>query len=188
MIDTRMHMRISTFPFRDVARGEVYCVIIKESKLMKKFVLMTLAAVVCLSSWNVRQADAHCQVPCGIYDDHNRIHQINEDIMTIRKATRLIAKLHKKAKKTPTDTNQLVRWINTKEAHAEKIIRVVSDYFLTQKIKAPKGKDKSKYYAKLAAHHAVMKAAMKTKQTVSLANVNALQKAVDAIAKYWPKK
>ena len=29
---------------------------------------------------------AHCQVPCGIYDDARKIIEIEEDIMTIKKA------------------------------------------------------------------------------------------------------
>ena len=33
---------------------------------------------------------AHCQVPCGIYDDAVRIVQIEEDITTIRKAMNMI--------------------------------------------------------------------------------------------------
>ena len=36
-------------------------------------------------------AFAHCQMPCGIYDDDARIQQMREDAVTIRKASDLIA-------------------------------------------------------------------------------------------------
>ena len=81
---------------------------------------------------------AHCQVPCGIYDDAARIAQIREDITTIEKATHKIAALA--GQSDAESQNQLVRWINTKEEHASHIIEIVSEYFLTQKIKPGKGK------------------------------------------------
>lgn len=135
-----------------------------------------------------QQAAAHCQVPCGIYDDHARIHTIREHITTVSKAVKQISALSKKS--DAQSKNQLVRWINTKEAHAEKIIRIVSDYFLTQKIKSVGAKSKAYagYLLKLARHHAVMRAAMKVKQTVSSKAVAGLSKAVDGIAGYWSKK
>ncbi|MEM1008654.1 MAG: superoxide dismutase [Ni], partial [Myxococcota bacterium] len=66
-----------------------------------------------------------------------------------------------------------------------------AQYYLTQKIKPvspQKTKEYAVYIAKLAAHHAVMRAAMKTKQTVSPKAVAALSKAVDQIAVYWSNK
>ena len=67
----------------------------------------------------------------------------------------------------PTAVNQSVRWINTKEEHASHIIKVVSEYFLTQKVKsvAPGADGHEAYLKKLADHHAVMVTAMKTKQS-----------------------
>jgi nickel superoxide dismutase len=135
------------------------------------------------------RASAHCQVPCGIYDDHNRVHRMREDVVTITKAVKQIKALS--GKRDAKSQNQLVRWVVTKEQHADKIIRVVSDYFLTQKIKPgnPKVKrDWTTYVKKLAAHHAVMVAAMKCKQTADPNKVKALSKAIDGIAGFWPKK
>jgi nickel superoxide dismutase len=135
------------------------------------------------------RASAHCQVPCGIYDDHNRVHRMREDVVTITKAVKQIKALA--GKRDAKSQNQLVRWVVTKEQHAEKIIRVVSDYFLAQKIKPgnPKVKrDWGAYVKKLASHHKVMVAAMKCKQTAEPAKVKALSKAIDGIAGFWPKK
>jgi nickel superoxide dismutase len=157
-------------------------------KRMKQSVLFAALVVCVMGGWSMK-AQAHCQIPCGIYDDHNRIHMMKEDIKTIAKAVRQIAALSKKS--DAQSKNQLVRWVVNKEKHAERIIRIVSDYFLTQKIKAVSSKNKKAYNAylvKLARHHAVMRAAMKTKQTVSAKAVKALTAAVDAIAPYWHKK
>ena len=129
---------------------------------------------------------AHCQVPCGIYDDAARIAAIREDITTIEKAVNQIQELSQK--RDAQSTNQTVRWINTKEEHASHIIETVSTYFLTQKVKAVPDSDKKAhkaYLAKLADHHAVMRAAMKTKQTVSADTVAALKKAVDGLQAHY---
>lgn len=133
-----------------------------------------------------RTADAHCQVPCGIYDDHARIHTMREHITTIAKAAKSIVELSKK--KDATSRNQLVRWVVTKEQHAEKIIRIVSDYFLTQKIQPVPASAKQGYggyLEKLARHHAVMTAAMKCKQNTDGKWIAELTTAVDGIAGYW---
>ncbi len=76
---------------------------------------------------------AHCQVPCGIYNDAARIIQIQEDFSTIQKAMTKIKELSQQ--QDATSMNQLTRWIMTKDDHASKIQKVVSEYFLTQRIK-----------------------------------------------------
>jgi nickel superoxide dismutase len=131
-------------------------------------------------------ARAHCQVPCGIYDDPARVVQLREDAATIAKAVTSILELS--TKHDPEAMNQTVRWINTKEEHASNIIEVVSVYFLTQKVKeVPRGAEGyDAYLASLADHHAVMRAAMKTKQTVNQESVKALDAAIDALAQRYP--
>ena len=144
-------------------------------------VLMTLG---CLWAPN---AGAHCQVPCGIYGDSMRVRMMREDLATITRAMKKIQALSQK--KDARSRNQLVRWVVTKEQHAEKIIRTISDYFLAQKIKpAAQGKGKARYVEMLLGHHAVMVAAMKCKQTTDARAAAALRKAIDAVAGYWPHK
>ncbi len=144
------------------------------------FLLVILLAPVTVS--------AHCQVPCGIYDDHARIHAMLEDQSTIAKATLKISELA--SKNDATSRNQTVRWINTKEQHASQIITVISEYFLTQKIK-PAGKKNAKeharYLATLADAHAVMRAAMKCKQGVDSTASNALKIAIEHFGKRYPR-
>jgi nickel superoxide dismutase len=133
------------------------------------------------------QARAHCQIPCGIYDDHTRVHLMREDVTTIVKSLKELAALT--GKTDVQSVNQAVRWVINKDAHAEKIIRTISDYFLTQKLPPPPAADKKAYGAyleKLARHHAVMVAAMKCKQSGKLDAVKPLEKALDGIDGYWP--
>ena len=145
--------------------------------------LTALTFALLLGSAQISQA--HCQVPCGIYDDHARVHGLYEDVTTIEKAVQLIEELAPKS--DALSQNQLIRWVTTKEQHAEQIIRVVSDYFLTQKIKpATNDEGREQYLELLTKHHAVMRAAMKCKQTVSAESVAELKAAVDAIAPFWP--
>ena len=136
-----------------------------------------------LSLFAAPDASAHCQVPCGIYDDHARVHAMREDIKTVAKAVKMINQLAKK--RDVKSRNQLVRWVFNKEKHAERIIRTISDYFMAQKIKP--GNDAS-YLKKLASHHRVMVAAMKCKQGADKKAVAALTKAVDGIEGFWQKK
>jgi nickel superoxide dismutase len=130
-------------------------------------------------------ARAHCQVPCGIYDDEARIEGLREDATTIGKAIDQMTQL---AGKTDVQSlNQLTRWVQTKETHAARIISVVSEYFLTQKVK-PVGADSEghpAYLKKLADHHAVMAAAMKTKQKADPKAVEALRKAIEGLAAHY---
>jgi len=131
---------------------------------------------------NPDAASAHCQVPCGIYDDPARVQALLEDAATIRKAMKQASAL---AGKTDAQSvNQQIRWTMTKEAHAANVIEVVSTYFLTQKTALPAEGDasaQSAYHAQLAACHRVMHYAMKTRQTVDEAHVDALEKAIRAL-------
>lgn len=122
----------------------------------------------------------HCQVPCGIYGDHLRVQMITEDAATIEKAMKQIAELS--AAETP-NWNQLVRWITTKDEHAQKIQDQVSAYWLAQRIKAPAAAEGSEEYAtqnraymtQLVMAHRLTTFAMKCKQTTDIANVEGLR-------------
>ena len=114
---------------------------------------------------------AHCQVPCGIYNDAARIVQIQEDFSTIQKAMNKIKELSEQ--QDATSMNQMTRWILTKEEHASKIQKVVSDYFLTQRIKVKtEGPEYDLYVKQTISLHQILVSAMKCKQTVDLKNVN----------------
>ena len=126
-------------------------------------------------------AYAHCQIPCGIYDDHARVEQMLEDSATILKASRLIVQLSDKT--DAQSQNQLIRWVMNKEKHAQNVISTISDYFLTQRVKASQ-KD---YVERLKKHHAVIVAAMKAKQNADEKVVLVLQKCIEDLSPYYPE-
>ena len=126
-------------------------------------------------------AYSHCQIPCGIYDDHARVKTMLEDVATARKAIDLIAELSKKS--DMQSNNQIIRWVMSKESHAQNIISTISDYFLTQRVKS-KQKD---YIERLKKHHAVIVAAMKVKQNADMTYVDALEESIEALLPYYPE-
>jgi len=133
------------------------------------------------------RVDAHCQVPCGIYDDAARIARLREDTATIAKAMKNINALA--GAHDAQGMNQFTRWVTTKEAHASHIIERVANYFLAQRIKpVASGADgRAAYLEKLANHHAVIAAAMKAKQHADPKYADALMHAIDGIAGYYTK-
>ena len=64
-----------------------------------------------LSMLTARHVAAHCEVPCGIYDDQARFQQMLEDTKTIAKASDQIHLLATES--SPQNMNQLVRWVTT---------------------------------------------------------------------------
>ena len=110
------------------------------------------------------QLNAHCQIPCGVYDDTMRVKMIEEHTLTILKSMNYISMNQNDLEKQ----NQVTRWILNKEKHAQEIQDIVSEYFLTQRIKLKDNSKESKYlyHAQLAALHSILLDAMKCKQTI----------------------
>jgi nickel superoxide dismutase len=134
------------------------------------FTLMTFAAA---------SAGAHCQIPCGIYDDELRVQLIEEHITTVEKSMKQISAL---AAADSVDYNQLVRWVGNKEEHAQEIQDIVTAYFMAQRIKPPKNHDDedalNQYLHKLALLHHIQIHAMKAKQSTDLEEIETLRKLV----------
>ena len=116
---------------------------------------------------------AHCEVPCGIYDDGARFTEMKEDQATIAKCISQIVELA--GTHDATGHNQLVRWVTTKDAHATKTQHVIAQYFLTQKIKPTD----ENYVDRLKTAHGVLVAAMKCKQDADPATAEALLAAIN---------
>jgi len=149
-------------------------------KHTKSVFLTIVAAAALLTAAVPGTSRAHCQIPCGIYDDHARVVLMIEDAATIEKAVTLITELS--GKTDPQSQNQLVRWVMNKEQHAQNIISAISDYFLTQRVQ-PAQED---YAERLAKHHAVIIAAMEAKQNADMGHVNALKSCIKALLAYYP--
>lgn len=126
----------------------------------------------------VSLAAAHCEIPCGIYDDEMRIEMLREHITTIEKSMNQVILLEKDATRK---ANQLTRWVMNKEQHADELQEIVSQYFMTQRLK-PDAKD---YASKLQLLHEMLLAGMKSKQTTDLGQVKRLRELVDLFEKAY---
>lgn len=113
---------------------------------------------------------AHCQIPCGIYDDELRFKQLHEHITTIEKSMTSIKSLSQSSSKN--NPNQLTRWVINKEDHADEMMHIMHDYFLAQRIKplsenATK-KERRNYQKQVQLIHEMTIDVMKSKQTTDL--------------------
>jgi nickel superoxide dismutase len=131
--------------------------------VIKLLILVTISALISAS-----RISAHCEIPCGIYDDELRIKTIAEHIVTIEKSMKQITSL---SEDNPVNYNQLVRWISNKDSHADEIQHIVSQYFMTQRIKP----ETVNYTEKLKTLHGLIISAMKCKQTNDVTHVERLR-------------
>ena len=88
---------------------------------------------------------------------------------------------------TPVAFNQATRWVNTKEQHAASIITTASEYMLAQRVKKELFENEADYLQALAAHHALMQAAVKTKQVIDEAACDALDHAIADVGAMYTK-
>ena len=132
------------------------------SKIAQMLLVVTTVGIMAGS------AGAHCEIPCGIYDDSLRAKMIAEHAATIEKSMRQILALSRQA---PVNYNQLVRWVNNKEAHATEVQHIVWQYFMTQRLRP----EAEKYGEKLSVLHQMLQAAMKCKQSTDLEQVQRLR-------------
>lgn len=146
---------------------------------MKK--LAMIAAICFFLLIPATAAFSHCEIPCGIYDDAMRISMIREHITTIEKSMKSIQDLKKEK---DHDANQLIRWVMNKEEHANQLQEIVTQYFMTQRIKA----DAKNYSKKLEALHQMLIYSMKCKQTTDLSNVETLRSLVADFEKMYFEK
>lgn len=133
-------------------------------------------------------AAAHCQIPCGIYDDETRFKLLNEDIATIEKSMKQIAELSAEGEK---NYNQIVRWVTNKDDHAQKFMDIVTDYFMAQRIKPVDTSDAAAhdtYLKKIELLHNMLVYAMKCKQTADTANTDKLTALVAEFEKLYMAK
>ena len=118
---------------------------------------------------------SHCQIPCGIYNDPARFDTISEHITTIEKSMKQVTEL---SQRDDSNMNQIVRWIQNKEKHADDISHIVTHYFMAQRIK-PVDKTDAVHYElyvkKLTLLHEMLLYSMKAKQTTDLSYVEKLR-------------
>jgi nickel superoxide dismutase len=141
-------------------------------------VFLLLAAMVSIPMLQ-QTVSAHCQIPCGIYDDNARVQSMLEDAETVEKSIKMINALSEKS--DASSRNQLVRWVMYKEKHAQKIITTISDYFLTQRVKS----SQEDYTKRLVDHHAVIVSAMEVKQNAEMSYVKTLITDIKTLLRYY---
>jgi nickel superoxide dismutase len=118
---------------------------------------------------------SHCQVPCGIYDDETRFTMLAEHITTIEKSMNEIIRLSAEGEK---NYNQIVRWVNNKDTHADEFSDIITYYFMAQRVTpVEEGLTEAfrDYQRKVSQLHGMLVYAMKAKQTVDLAHVEKLR-------------
>ena len=127
--------------------------------------IILLATIIIFNSSNY--LFAHCQVPCGIYDDAARIVHLKEHVVTIEKAMDQIDELTGDQSSSQS-MNQLIRWVNTKEEHAALIQSTIADYFLAQRIKPKKKNEDGRqlYVDQTLVLQQIIFTTMKCKQSV----------------------
>jgi nickel superoxide dismutase len=150
---------------------------------MKKIFIVILFSIIAIGISG--KCFAHCQIPCGIYDDEMRIRMISEDIKTVEKSMNAIKDLSKQKKKK---YNQIVRWVNNKDQHADKINNEITYYFMAQRIitvKKSNTQEYKKYIYELELLHKLMIYSMKSKQTTDLLYVKKMRLVLKAFAKSY---
>ncbi|NOZ48340.1 MAG: superoxide dismutase [Chlorobi bacterium] len=147
-------------------------------KLLKNVSSSLIAVMAALFLFSFSQkAYSHCEIPCGIYEDSIRIALLHEDISTIEKS---MLKIEALSKEETVNYNQLVRWVNNKDEHAQKIQDIVSQYFLHQRIRIvePDDENYQKYITQLTLLHKIAVYAMKAKQTTDMEYIDKLRETV----------
>ncbi|MDQ7824519.1 MAG: superoxide dismutase [Ni] [Candidatus Eremiobacteraeota bacterium] len=151
---------------------------------MRKTLVLTLL----FSLLAAAGAFAHCEIPCGIYDDENTFIKMEEHLTTIEKSINEIIRL---SGEKDLNYNQMVRWIMNKEHHADEFQHSVSQYFLTQRVKPADESDKENralYLKKIALLHEMLIYGAKAKQTTDLKNVEKLRDLLRQFKTLYMKK
>jgi nickel superoxide dismutase len=148
----------------------------------KVIVAALCLALLASAGLSLRQSvSAHCQVPCGIYGDDTRFDLLKEHVTTIEKSRAQIVALSADA---ANNTNQLARWVNNKDKHADELANIITYYFLQQRVKPlaedASAVDKAAYLEKLTLCHEILVSAMKCKQSTDAKNPAKLGKLVEA--------
>jgi nickel superoxide dismutase len=149
------------------------------------WMVLLLAGLACAHLLPAHRAAAHCEIPCGIYEDRMRVDMLQEHIATVEKSMQQIEEL---AKTDEASGQQLIRWVFNKEEHANKIQEIVHQYFMTQRVKPVDRGDGDAYEAyvtKVTLLHQMLVQAMKCKQTTDETHVANLRSLLTSFEKAY---
>ncbi len=150
-----------------VNREKMYFHKNERSYNMKKSHKILLVSLIVLTSATAIVL-AHCQIPCGIYNDSVRFSLMREHVTTIEKSMKEIIHI---SEGDHSHNNQLVRWVMNKDNHANELSEIATYYFMAQRVK-PVQEDKKaeyeKYIKQITILHQIVVESMKAKQTTDL--------------------
>ena len=135
-----------------------------------------------LDGFELEEASAHCDIPCGIYDPH--LAQVAA--LTVIRMDDLMADLMKDHKEASTEFfNSMARYVAVKEEHAElakREIRIIfGDYMKKEHV--------DKYPELPALVHHIFKAGSKARQTASRENALEFLNLINQFAEiFWASK
>ncbi len=150
--------------------------------------------IVCVNDVNPFQE----KIPSGILEDLALVSALRQHCIEIRKAVRSSKKLQQQERSTMTvelssdhhnhdllSLNQMVRFIKSKEENCSKIISLVSDDCLAQRVKRQHFDSKVEYLEVLKMHHRAMQAATQVKETMNEYDCIDLEHAVEDLANMY---
>jgi nickel superoxide dismutase len=133
---------------------------------------LTVLIAITFSSFN-GNLNAHCQMPCGIYNDQMIYDQVDQYFETMAKAVHYL-KNHNS--NNLQDKNQFVRWILTKEKESDEVARTLTTFFLQQKVSPS---DEPETTALVKSLHKLLFLLVQIKQTIDLEIVHEFGKEWD---------
>ena len=156
----------------------------KTSSLLRVVLACLITALTGALLLNPPSAHAHCQVPCGIFGDEVKFAELTQHIDTMEKAMVQIVGLADSD--DPNNQQKLIRWVITKEDHAQKVMDEAQEYFLAQRVKLPKDEsEREVYLAKLVSLHEIIVYAMKCKQTTDTAAIVPLRESLETFRQQY---
>lgn len=98
--------------------------------MMIKKAMIGLGIFVCCLG--LTDLNAHCQMPCGIYHDALVYDKIDQYVETMYKGMTM---LNDSKFDTVHSKNEFIRWVMTKDESSDEVAKIITSYFLQQKIK-----------------------------------------------------
>jgi nickel superoxide dismutase len=114
-----------------------------------------------------------------------RFQELEEHFQTVEKSMKQITELSQAEDK---NYNQLVRWVDNKELHANKIQEIVYQYFMNQRVKPVENAQSDgwdKYVTQTTLLHKMLVESMKCKQTTDVQHVENLRTLLERFEKSY---
>lgn len=125
-----------------------------------------VSSIICALFLCSGQLLGHCQMPCGIYHDDMVYDLIDQYVETMYKG---VSVLNNSKFSTTKEKNEFIRWVMEKEKASDQTAKLITEYFLQQKIKT----GEADTVKRLVSAHKLLFLAMTIKQNTDLEFVTA---------------